>query len=435
METGKANPSIPAELKALPNWVVWKIEIRDGNPTKVPYSPITGRKAKSNDPATWGTFNAACHYYESHKNNGVKGIGFQFSNSPFFGIDLDHSRDPESGQIKPWAQEIVDEVNSYTEVSQSGEGLHIIPEGSLPESGRKKGDIEMYMEGRFFCMTGAHLEGTPREILERTAEAGRVHTRVFPPKQDKPESTERPAGTPTDIEDGELLSLMYRATNGAKVRRLFEGDHSDYPSKSEADLSVCCHLAFWTGKDPERMDRLFRESGLFRPEKWDRKHHSDGSTYGQETIRRAIENTTEVYTGGGASKETRDAIGAHSPATDAHPPSTSGTAEPDPWKYLRTGTQLQAMEISVRWVVDDLMPENAITLVVGPAGFGKSSLCLHIADTIDQGRPWLGRNTIQRPVYVLDWENPLEIDVERARAQTLRAWSFGTLRQRYRHHG
>lgn len=60
-------------------------------------------------------------------------------------------------------------------------------------------------------------------------------------------------------------------------------------------MSMCLKLAFWTGKNREQMDRLFRQSGLYRP-KWDERHHSNGSTYGEETLDRAIELTENVYT-------------------------------------------------------------------------------------------------------------------------------------------
>ena len=67
-----------------------------------------------------------------------------------------------------------------------------------------------------------------------------------------------------------------------------------FGSQSEADLALCCALAFWTGKDGVQIDRLFRQSQLYR-EKWDTVHHADGATYGVETIRQAIERTENTY--------------------------------------------------------------------------------------------------------------------------------------------
>lgn len=148
--------TIPAELLDLPQWVTWRMELADGKPTKVPYSPATGHKASTTDPGTWGSYEQAVWAAASR---GHAGVGFVFSaDDPYVGVDLDHCRDPDTGAVEAWALEIVRRLDSYTEVSQSGTGLHIIVRGELPPRGRKKGPIEMYMSGRFFCMTGRVLE-------------------------------------------------------------------------------------------------------------------------------------------------------------------------------------------------------------------------------------------------------------------------------------
>lgn len=82
------------------------------------------------------------------------------------------------------------------------------------------------------------------------------------------------------------------ATNGAKFERLWNGNTAGYESHSEADMALCCLLAFWTGGDATQMDRLFRQSGMYRG-KWDEVHYADGSTYGEKTVERAIQTTTE----------------------------------------------------------------------------------------------------------------------------------------------
>ena len=80
---------------------------------------------------------------------------------------------------------------------------------------------------------------------------------------------------------------------------LFNGNWQDrYGSQSEADMALALKLAFWTGKNTEQMDRLFRQSKLYR-EKWDKAHRSDGTTYGQETIAKAVEMQSQVYSSSG----------------------------------------------------------------------------------------------------------------------------------------
>ena len=152
---------IPPELKAFPQWVCYRSN-------KIPVNPKTGDNAKADDPGTWSEFDHAVRYWEAHRSNGIAGIGFEFSpGDPYTGVDLDKCRKPETGEIEPWALEIVRHLNSYTEVSPSGTGLHIWIKGKLPPGARRKGKVEMYDTARYFTVTGHHLEGTPINIEPR----------------------------------------------------------------------------------------------------------------------------------------------------------------------------------------------------------------------------------------------------------------------------
>lgn len=290
--------NIPAPLKQWPNWVCWTEEIKNGEPTKPPFDVRTGKKAKSDDANTWTTFENAFEYYQEHSNNGIRGIGFELGprqSTVYVGIDLDHCRNSKTGEIEAWAQKIIDKLASYTEISPSGEGIRIWVIAVLPESGRKKGNIEMYDGDRYLTVTGNHLEGTPFTIECRHEEIEELHRSVFGEK--KPEEQPQTENVSDRIQNDELLKMAFASKNGDKFKQLYEGDCSGYPSRSEAHMALCCHLAFWTGKDPAKMDALFRQSKLFSDyaEKWDKKHFSNGLTYGQATIKKAIETTSEVY--------------------------------------------------------------------------------------------------------------------------------------------
>ncbi len=87
--------------------------------------------------------------------------------------------------------------------------------------------------------------------------------------------------------DERLLAKAMGAANGPKFSKLWQGEWDGYPSQSEGDLALCRQLAFWTGGDEERIDRLFRQSGLYR-DKWDRQHRGDGRTYGELTVKKAL---------------------------------------------------------------------------------------------------------------------------------------------------
>src|ERR1039458_4379992 len=136
--------AITEELRTLPRWVNWQYRKRKAKLTKVPLDPRTGKEASCDDTATWGTFEQALAALNRGK---VDGVGFQLG-SPYVGIDLDKCRVPETGVIEPWAQEIIDELNSYTEISPSGQGVHVLAKGSLPAGPRRRGQVEMYSGGR-----------------------------------------------------------------------------------------------------------------------------------------------------------------------------------------------------------------------------------------------------------------------------------------------
>jgi primase-polymerase (primpol)-like protein len=153
--TANATANIPEELRRRPQWVAWKLEQRDGKPTKVPYIAGGVGRADTTDLMTWRTFEQAVTALETGRYNG---IGFVFcSGDHYTGIDLDDCRDPETGELEAWATELVASFGEgvYREVSQSGTGVHIIVKGKAPN--KKVGQVEAYSIERFFAMTGVAL--------------------------------------------------------------------------------------------------------------------------------------------------------------------------------------------------------------------------------------------------------------------------------------
>jgi hypothetical protein len=278
-------------MKELAQWINWRYEERDGKVTKVPVCPHTGELAAVDRPETWTTYEEAVRAAREHSHDRV---GFVFTEEdPYAGIDLDKCRNPEIGKIEDWATELIEQLNSYTELSPSGTGVHAIVKAELPPGRRHKGQVEMYDSGRFFTVTGQHLPGTPKKIVERQVEVEVLHRKVFGfTKGDTNDHVSHGPGN--DLSDTEIPTRASQAANGKAFDKLWGGDISDYDSRSEADLALCSHLVFWTGGDPDRVDRLFRQSGLYRP-KWDERHYGDGRTYGQATIEKALEGVTEFY--------------------------------------------------------------------------------------------------------------------------------------------
>ena len=288
--------SIPAELRNIPRWLLWKLETRNAKPTKTPYQ-VSGALAKVNDPTTWTDFDSALTAYQ---RGGWSGVGIVLTDDDdLVGVDLDKVLNPDTGELEPSAARIVNDLPTYCEISPSGRGLRLFGFGKLPQGGRRKGHVEMYESGRYLTVTGNQFNGHAA-LAEITPQLAQVHARIFGAGKAgagaKPVDS-KPAADPPNLDDATLLDKARRARNGGDFERLWSGDTSGHGGdESAADLALCNLLAFWTGNDSARMDRLFRQSGLMRP-KWDKRHHADGRTYGQATIEKAIEGNRETYSG------------------------------------------------------------------------------------------------------------------------------------------
>lgn len=276
-----ADTVIPDELRSLERWVVWKTEERDGKLTKVLYNPhAPATRAKSNDPATWSTYDKA----EAARSLSPKyGIGFVFNGDGIIGVDFDHVRNADTGEIDPAAMEEITLLNSYTEVSPSGTGVHVICKGKIPGNRNRKGNREMYATGRYFTVTGRRVPGTPDTINDAQSGIDQLTAKWFNEPESSPEPTRSSPDTtpkPDTLTDDQVIALAKRAKNREKFIRLMDGDISGYPTPSEADAALCAILAFHT-RDPVQIDRIFRQSGLYR-EKWNR------DDYRTDTINKAL---------------------------------------------------------------------------------------------------------------------------------------------------
>src|SRR5262249_50248619 len=157
----------------------------------------------------------------------------------------------------------------YAEVSPSGLGLKVIARGSLPAgAGRRASGLEVYTERRFFTVTGQRLPHIPSRVEDRQEVLSRLYDRLFPLEQGHVEGTPL-VTSQTGLTDDQIIEAATRA-NGPKSARLWAGDISGYPSASEADLALLGILAYWTGGDAARMERLFSRSALGEREKWSR---------------------------------------------------------------------------------------------------------------------------------------------------------------------
>lgn len=265
---------------------------------KVPINAMDGQPAKSNDPVTWCDFDTACLGKERF---GLDGIGFMFSGDGIFGIDIDHCYDPETRELDPAAAEIIETVQSYTELSPSGTGIHILCKGALPEGRKRRGAVEMYSTLRYFTVTGNQfgLEYPFSDCTERVA----VMHRKYLGEEETAAGAQRAAlpmpagrGTNADMSVDAVLHRMFDSKHGQKLQDLYNGSWEQYGigdgSQSSADQAFCNTLAFWCRCDAALMDAIFRRSRLYR-QKWDKRRGA--KTYGQITIDRAIKDCRDIW--------------------------------------------------------------------------------------------------------------------------------------------
>ena len=201
------------------------------------------------------------------------------------------------GKLTPFAQEIVDKIDSYTEISPSGTGIHILAYTKAPQIDtntyylkNSKIGLEMYPGGttdRYMTLTlNVHCE---KDVEERTEELDEVRATYMVKPVAKKLKVEPPGSYLTDES---VMEKMFSSANAEKVKELWNGGNADKPSASEADAALCMILAFYCGGDMEQIQRIFLKSGRVC-EKWDSRR--GGETYGEMTIRNAVENCTEFY--------------------------------------------------------------------------------------------------------------------------------------------
>lgn len=279
----------PETLKKLPVWILWKRELDSkGRLTKVLYSARYDGRASSTDSTTWTTYERVTEKYHSHISE-YDGIGIVCSKEfRIVFIDIDHCIN-EEGEMSETALEITERLSKqYIELSQSGTGVHILALGEIPQNFKNsQNGVEMYDCKRFCALTGDAIKRS--EPCEQAEDISYVYDKYKTQKKAK-NGENKPVLTPENkltLDDKDIIKKA--SLRGGKFTSLYDGDFisAGYSSQSEGDLALCIILAFWTDKDAERIDRLFRSSKLYR-EKWERED------YRTETIQSAIGHCEET---------------------------------------------------------------------------------------------------------------------------------------------
>ncbi|WP_200530638.1 hypothetical protein [Halorubrum sp. LN27] len=271
---------------------------------------------RSRYPASWNgdgdllPFEEAYSRYESTDNTG---IAFRFTDDgPFIGFDFDKVR--VDGDFTDETLDLVQRLNSYTEVSSSGKGLHVIAEGEKLDDRQTQGylteagHLEVYDTNRYFVLTGEVYDGftsvqsgpsVVREIQDDYLPEQQTFTFTG---QQKPVKEQQFGGGKVDATPEQVRRTIraYVKTDSHDVDReglrLWRGSDEGRPSASEADMAFVKQLHYWCRGDQQLMDECFRASGRIRP-KWDEVHSSNGATYGEMTIRKVCRTNKGTFGG------------------------------------------------------------------------------------------------------------------------------------------
>lgn len=407
--------AVPEELRQYLQWVVWKaakITKHDGTVkiTKVPFNPKTGKPASTNRRGDWGTFDEAC---EAQIMDGYTGIGFVFTaDDPFVGIDLDNCVD-ESGSLRSDARRAVDELQSFTEKSPSGKGLHIICKGDLPGGGHcdNKTGREMYQEGRYFTITadvveglgtvkagGAALKALHSDWFGQSASNDTSHT-----VGDLDWDREAPVTPLGDMPIGESWKALVRAGDGPLVVSFPKHD-SDGVDRSEAIYGACKEMVS-AGVNKESILTVFT----------DKQYYLAGAGLDRRGSIKSAKEWVWKYALAKALAGRQKVVNMF----DDLPP-----VELKEWVPVRrgfrfiTGAELIADIQPVQWLVERYIEANIMAVMFGEPGAGKSFIALDMACCIATGEAWQGFPVKQGPVFYIAGEGHAGI------SRRLKAWSL-----------
>jgi hypothetical protein len=421
---------IPAELREMPNWVLWKYEQLNGRPTKVPYQ-LNGRKAKSNTPATWSSFGEVLEVLQASDQFSGPGFCVPIDGSIYiWGFDFDDAIDPETGAFREWELDSGDltpiqprdglALNSYAEITPSGAGFRVMVKATVPvpkckqkefgqrnpKTGKTPG-IEIYSSGRFFTFTGNKLPGSPATVEERTEQALALHSKVF----SEPASTLASPAPAPNMPVGEIEQLA---------------------------LGLCDGL---TGP---RNNLMFGVSGVLMTLGWKRPdietllkylilmfHEADPAYDIDATLQKQMKMLDTLYDRATAKND----IPSFNYLADLVKPETleivrnlktkhhSKASVEDTLALIRNQPPESFSRQEIKYLIEPEIPKGALVLITGKPGSGKSTLVMHWCYEMAQAGA---------EVLYLDRDNPLFIAQERVErfggktAKALMYWGLWT---------
>ncbi len=375
-------------------WINWKQEIREGKPTKIPCS-TNGRNADISNVENLS------NYADATKASSKVGIVF-LPDQMFLGIDIDHCL--ENGEVvhehKDKIIQLIAFADTYTEISPSGVGLHLYLSLTAPLDliTNKHSNFEAYTSGRYFTVTNdPYREEKPVRTIAPDEAIALLSIIGYPwGKLETQQATALVASVSLDD-----TTVLFTSKTGDKIKSLYNGDIADYDNDdSRADLALCSYLAFWTGRNAEQMDRIWRNSPLGDREKTQTREKG----YRDITIKKAIDGCDKVY------YLTRE---KEVPAIKTN--EEKEIIENNKIKLTSWGDFSSKEFPEVKWRINNLIPVEGFVILSAISGEKKTWVSLEMARCISEGVNFLDIETYKTEkakVLYVDQENP-ERDIVR----------------------
>lgn len=356
--------NIPAELRQYPQWVCHK--------NKEPIDPKTGFAASPTNPAHWATYDEAVAAASR-----FDGIGFVLTEAdPYTIIDLDDAGN--DNEIYQRQVRVFEQFNSYTELSPSGRGIHIIVKGRTP-CGRRRDKIELYPHARYMTMTGNVIRNVG--IAERQELLDILFEQMGG-------SSSGVAGLQADrdatLDDATVAALLCR---DPALAALYSGDLSAKGGNhSSADQALCNALAARSGNRAQ-VERIWMASPMANlPGRHVKMARAD---YRQRTIEEAFDRPEADPLNVGNFTVNGKAFFSDAPAPGDKP------------TFIDAADLASRPTSPRRNIWAENVPLAQTTMLYSPGGAGKSLFGQQLCTSVATGAHMLGVQTmICRALYI-----------------------------------
>ena len=427
--------NFPMELLKKVRWMNYVTHPRPGGGIdKIPINPNTLYTASACTPSALVSFEKAAEQVGKETvvklNTGeyvektIAGVGYVFADDGIVGIDLDHCI--HDGKVDSWAQKWVDELNSYTELSFSRDGLHVLGMASLGgRKGIKTDSIEIYDNKRFFVVTGLPYGSVKplreaQEVVDRlyaelsgdkaSAEQMAIEDLSAPPQEKSvqtADSEQAATKTPTPTAHAALPHVTNSEAKNyfeiglekdSKFRSLWDGNRP-HRNESVDDQALMAKLAYWCNRDPEQMREKFLSSPHYAQKDAAHKDKAERNDYLRRTVAKALslsnataqdddEKYRENHKFVGERMVRMYGNGVNADKTDTEncvkqADSEKTATENSVLSLFRPVSNFQ--EMKAEWLVPYLIPAGQITVFASAGGIGKTTVMCQLAAAISSG--------------------------------------------------